>query len=520
MNKRSTEDERARLHVVQSSADEYEIAQPEPAALVESLRAFGYTTETAIADLIDNSLSAGSHNIWVEFDWDGPKSRLAVRDDGSGMTESELVNAMRPGSRSPLEERSSKDLGRFGLGLKTASFSQCRRLTVGTAVRGGAIAVRSWDLGVIERTHEWRLLKDASNDAQRRIANLERQRSGTAVVWESVDRILGTEDQDDEDAMHRRFLELARRVREHLSVTFHRFMTGRGAVTFHINGRGIEPWDPFLITEKGHQSLEQEVLPYRGEEVAVHAHVLPHRSKLSTEAFERAGLHGRWNDLQGFYVYRNRRLLVAGNYLGLGFQKEEHYKLARIAVDITNRLDSDWQIDVRKSQARPPNVLRDELKRVAAVTRARASEVYRHRGKALTKLVSEGLTPTWEQRVRHGKISYSINRKHPLVAEAVRGTPEQRRRVKAMLNLVEETVPVPLIAITTAERPEQQAVPFDGMDAQLRKVAAELFAALRRDGLSKPAARKRLATIEPFHLYPEIVATINEDNSEAEEEPA
>jgi anti-sigma regulatory factor (Ser/Thr protein kinase) len=114
--------------------------------MIESLRAFGYSTQSAIADLIDNSISAGARNVWVTFLWDGDNSHVIVRDDGRGMDPAALRNAMRPGSRNPLEERDAGDLGRFGLGLKTASFSQCRRLTVASRTDGTPVEVRRWDL--------------------------------------------------------------------------------------------------------------------------------------------------------------------------------------------------------------------------------------------------------------------------------------------------------------------------------------------------------------------------------------
>lgn len=507
----------ANVEPAQKNNAGYDIAAPDPAALIESLRAFGYTTEAAVADLIDNSLTARCRNVWIDWHWDGRSSRIAIRDDGRGMDEAALLTAMRPGSQSPLDDRSKDDLGRFGLGLKTASFSQARRLTVASRPKGGVTSVRCWDLDEVEATHEWRLLKTGSDEALTAARALTRS-AGTVVVWEDLDRILGTEDHDDEEAVHRRFLELAKRVQQHVAVTFHRFMVGRGAVKFHMNGRQIPPWDPFLGATPFVQVLEAEAMPYRGELITIQPYVLPHRSKLSTEDFDRAGLHGRWNDLQGFYVYRNRRLLVAGDYLGLGFQKEEHYKLARIAVDISNGLDSEWQIDVRKSQARPPNVLRDTLKRVATVTRTRAAEVYRHRGRVLTNRAAQGLTPAWEQKLRHGKITYAVNREHPAVEAALasKGV-ATRKHVKALLSLLEETVPIPLISINAAERPEEQAAPFEGADRQLRSVADELFQALMRAGMTTSAARRRLATIEPFHLYPDLIATIEYDFSGGDE---
>ena len=118
--------------VVEAASEtvEYEYAIPRADATIQSYRAIGYDLPTAIADIIDNSLSAGAVNVWLMFEWDGDNSWITVRDDGCGMDEVELVNAMRPGSCSPLDERSERDLGRFGLGLKTAAFSQAKRLIV------------------------------------------------------------------------------------------------------------------------------------------------------------------------------------------------------------------------------------------------------------------------------------------------------------------------------------------------------------------------------------------------------
>ena len=144
------------------SSSDYDIAEPHASAMVESLRAFGYNLPTAIADLIDNSISAGAKNVWLYFYWDGSNSHISIRDDGHGMTEEKLINAMRPGSQNPLEQREPDDLGRFGLGLKTASFSQCRRLTVASRSEGCEVTLRRWDLDYINKANEWRLLRSPS----------------------------------------------------------------------------------------------------------------------------------------------------------------------------------------------------------------------------------------------------------------------------------------------------------------------------------------------------------------------
>lgn len=499
-------------------SDTFRIVAPDPSALIESLRAFGYTTETAVADLIDNSLTAGARNIWVDLDWNGDESTLAISDDGAGMDEKALIEAMRPGSRSPLEERDRGDLGRFGLGLKTASFSQCRRTSVMSFPKKGSPTGWCWDLDVVGETHEWRLLP-IDPAGRTTLDRLQKSKSGTVVLWEKLDRILGSDDEDRSEVdAHKRFLELARSVKEHLALTYHRFMVGRWKVTFYVNGSVVGPWDPFLTGMAGLQRLEPEQLPFQGEQIKIQPFVLPHRSRFTDEDFARAGLGGRWNDLQGFYVYRNDRLLVAGDYLGLPFQKEEHYKLVRIGVDLPNTLDEHWQIDVRKSMARPPGSLRRDLRRIATATRSKASEVYRYRGKALTRKQAQGVEQTWSQGLRRGKITYALNRAHPLVANfLVSLSPAQRRQAITVLKLIEETVPIPLIAINTSEREEDQAKPYEGNEADLRKAAQMLYQAFRAQGLKRAEALSKLASTDPFNLFPDIIETLVDDTSAADD---
>ncbi len=494
------------------SGDNFDLAAPDPAALVESLRAFGYTPQTAVADLIDNSITATADRIWIEFDWDGANSRIAIGDNGLGMTEAELKQAMRPGSMSPQEKRAVADLGRFGLGLKTASFSQCRELTVITKTKADGVHARQWDLDTVVATHEWRLLHGYPENCADLAERLDAQPRGTVVVWRQLDRIVGTADVDDEDA-HRRFLELARSVRSHLSMTFHRFLAPREGRTITVNDHEVPPWDPFLSRSKARQVLAAEELPLAGGKVLVQPVVLPHRSKLTAEEFELAGGERGWNSLQGFYVYRNKRLLVAGDWLGLGFQKEEHYKLARIQVDITNDMDALWQIDVRKSMAQPPGVLRAELRRVAKVTRVRAVEVYRHRGKILTRQKEKGVSPAWLQRVLHGKVSYQVNRDHPAVVEAIEHPSAQN--VRNLLQIVEGTIPVPLISIASAEQPEEQAGPFEGVSSnQLSALAIALYKSQRRRGSDHVAARDRVLTTDPFQYFPELLEVLDTHNEQ------
>lgn len=483
----------------------HEIVPPNAGAMIESMRAFGYSPATAVADLVDNSITAGARVIDVCLHWSGPDSWVSVTDDGRGMTEDELRTAMRLGSRSPTEQRSEDDLGRFGLGLKTASFSQCRSLTVASRVDGGDLAVRRWDLDVVAEHGEWVLLKEARPGSVTRL-EVPRDGQGTVVLWEHLDRLVGSAEVDDE-AARERFLQVAHRIETHLGMVFHRLIGGRRGPELRINNNTVKPWDPFMAEHPSTQRFPTETLHFHGHRVEVSPFVLPHHSKLTEQ--ERAAGNGPdgWNAHQGFYVYRGRRLLVAGDWLRLGPQKESHTRLARVKIDLPNELDAEWQIDVRKATARPPGPLRDRLRTIGEITRKRAIEVYSHRGQELARRHGGERTFVWRQLARRGKVIYAVNRDHPMIASALQDTPE----LEAVLRLTEETVPVPLIALKAAERAEAQAAPFEGADRELVALARSARDALVANGHDVKTATQALVSVEPFASHPEALTALKEN---------
>jgi hypothetical protein len=489
---------------------DFDFAEPRASAMIESLRAFGYTLEAAVADLIDNSISASAANIWLDFWWDGGNSSLSIKDDGCGMSDAELKEAMRPGSRSPLEARESFDLGRFGLGLKTASFSQCRSLTVLSKRDGTSPSCRLWDLDYVSAKAEWRLLKGlhlAPPELQQEIVMTEH---GTFVVWRKLDRIVGQYRSDDTSA-HRRFLDGIDTVKHHLAMVFHRYLAGPSGLKLWLNGRQIKPWDPFLAGEVATQRLGTELLKLHGSEIVVTPYVLPHHSKIDQATHRAAAGPKGWNAQQGFYVYRNRRLLVAGDWLSLGFQKEEHFKLARIQVDIPNTTDSDWDIDVKKSRARPPGALRNDFRRIASATRTRASEIYRHRGKVIARESSQSEMFVWLKKVRQGKVFYEINRDHPVIQQWLAQQNGHGESTALLLRLIEETVPVAYIVMNNAEAPDSHSLPFQGAPPkEVSELMSSVVLALIKKGLPPEKACQRASVMEPFNSYPELVALMLE----------
>ena len=503
-NSQATSVSKAYNEILEEQCD---LAEPHAAALSESLRAFGYELPSAIADLVDNSIFAKAKNIWIDFIWNGGESKICITDDGEGMSETKLVDAMRPGSRNPLESRDSKDLGRFGLGLKTASFSQCRRMVVRSKTTDNLSATRCWDLDFVAYKDKWLVLRDGGNESERYFLRLSKLRHGTTVLWDKMDRIVKEQDVDDET--HKQFFH--RRiegVEKHLAMIFHRFMESGTRLNLFVNNNRILPWDPFLKAEKATQQIADERIALLQKQLRVVPYVLPHFSKLTPEKHEAgSGIKG-WNLHQGFYVYRNKRLLVPGDWLGLPFAKEEHFKLARIQLDLPNSMDQDWEIDVTKSKARPPDPLRNELKHIADVTRRRASEIYRHRGKVLARATTQGFVFVWQQKTKQGKYLYRINRDHPLVRQAIS---VDRKLIGSLIRMIEETVPIPLLNITNSEHPDKHAAPFESASSkEIFALLKQVYETMIESRVPHLIAIERLRVMEPFERYPELIEALRE----------
>ena len=488
---------------------DYELANPNAASLIQSLRAFGYDISTAVADLIDNSITANANAISIQFEWNNGNPWISIADNGCGMSEQDLFEAMKTGSRNPLEERDADDLGRFGLGLKTASFSQCKRLTVASRPRGEDVSVRCWDLDIVTAENAWVLLKTASDTAKPIIENyFDSCSSGTIVIWEKIDRIIpGTE--IDNEEYQEAFLSYAKAVKDHISVVFSSYMHGAKKVRFYLNEREIPMWDPFMTDNSFTTRMPSESLYINGYEVKVKSYILPHQSKLSKEEYTvGAGLHG-WNAQQGFYLFRNNRLIIAGEWLIPGMEKLEQYRLARIRIDIGNETDSEWNIDVRKSTAMPPISIQKELKRIATAAQRESAKIYKHRGKKLARKGKKEQFFVWHQSVRHGKLGYEINRDHPIIKNLLKT--DSHKQIKQLLDLIEETIPVPMIISDYTEKAKEMLNPFEGkttdaFDGMIRSLY-DMYISL---GCTSSEAIENIASTEPFIYTPEKIAVFCE----------
>ena len=328
-------------------------APPSAASLIESMRDLGYSLETALADVIDNSISAKATQVHILANTASADVSIAILDDGEGLSEEQLLEAMRPGSQSPTEQRAATDLGRFGLGLKTASFSQCRRLTF-VSRKDGRTSAAVWDLDSVEAADDWLLeIPDRVED----IPHVERlEESGSLVLWEKMDRLTERKDSQGQAVDNSHVVQQVDAAREHLELVFHRFLSGEPGlkkIAMTLNNRPLEPFDPFHTSHTATRPGQVEKIRVAGEVVTVQTYTLPHHRKVTPVEWERYAGRGGYLRNQGFYVYRAKRLIIHGTWFGLARQAELT-KLSRVRIDMPNGLDEKWKIDVKKASAQPP----------------------------------------------------------------------------------------------------------------------------------------------------------------------
>ncbi|MCH1949194.1 ATP-binding protein [Enterocloster sp. OA13] len=471
---------------------------PYAPTLIESTRAIGYTLESAIADIVDNSVSAFASSVDIFFYPIGD-SYIAILDDGNGMTADELETAMRYGSQSPNEKREVSDLGRFGLGLKTASLSQCRMLTV-VSKQGGNIVGCRWDIDHVADTKDWSLLvldSDAEIDGVPRIEELKQLNSGTLVIWQNLDRLkIGELDFD--RSMGKKMND----VRLHLSLVFHRYISGEQGLKkmqIRMNNSPIEPADPFL-TRRNTQVMSDEVMNIEGSAVVIRPYILPHISNLSSSEISALGGKEGLRKSQGFYIYRNKRLLIWGTWFRM-MRQGELSKLARVQVDIPNELDNLWTLDIKKSTAMPPEAVRNNLTAVIERLAENSKRTWVYRGK---KETLDSVVHVWNRfKGKQGGFYYSINRDHPLVEIFSNSSPQVKRNVENLLKAIENSIPLNqlYIDLTSEKQVENETL------TTMQEVESFLLGLLEQISTEAGKAEllESLAVSEPFIHYPQII---------------
>ena len=330
---------------------------PDPSRVIEGLRDTGYTFNTAIADVIDNSITHGNASkisVGIDMDLDG-KILVTIADNGIGMELEKLINAMKYGSQA-LDDPLS--LGKFGLGLKTASTAYCRRLSVLTRPKGGNEYLKAvWDLDHIAEVNAWKLLMEDPSAADLQYLNGVSEDSGTVVIWEKVDRAIKEYQSPTGSAARRALTKLKERLEFHISLVYQKYLDPNvyewSTLSIDLNGNAIHAWDPFCTAEEDTELLAEDKQPVYDEndnsvgEFTIKAYALPNKFSFSSvEARQNARLG---NSMQGFYIYRHGRLIHNGSWLGL-FTQEPHGSLHRVEFCFDHNLDEAFQLDIKKSR--------------------------------------------------------------------------------------------------------------------------------------------------------------------------
>lgn len=359
---------------------DFEEAIPDAARMIGNLRDLDYTFETAIADLIDNSITADAQNVEIIVNFEGANSSVVVLDDGSGMTDDIHKDAMRLGSIT--RSYGSSDLGKYGLGLKLASISQGKKLTVATKSKESKdILVRRIDVDEILASNSWKHVKklDPSSLPENVIVALSKG-SGTAVIIENLDRVFLVNDPSG-DYINKRLLELVENTERHLAMVFHRYIDPNfnfvNNVSMKICGNRIQAWDPFCRSEPGTVSLEESQIDFKGNIIYWNSFVVPSKREFSNDgAWSLAGGIKGWNEQQGFYLYRANRLISSGGWLGLR-KRDEHTKLARVSLDFPSDLDEEFKLNISKMKIQLPSALKKQIEPLMLSVIREADQRYR-----------------------------------------------------------------------------------------------------------------------------------------------
>ena len=430
---------------------------PSPDVLMNSMRSIGYNFKTAVADIIDNSISAHASEVRIYTPIND-----AFFDDGDGMDKNELLNAMKYGSNR--ESYGEHDLGRFGLGLKSASLSQCRRLTV-VSKKKDSILAYSWDLDSVIENKTWDCLEldDKEIEELPRIDILKSAKQGTLVVWQNFDIAY----KKSNGHIRELIWEEVEETEKHLSLVFHRFLSRSfNQIKIYINDDRIIGFDPFLEEHPKTDSQKPSAFNYNGSKIKIQQFILPHVSDLTNEYIEKLGGDEMLRNGQGFYIYRNDRLIIYGTWFRLASSNlsSELYKYGRIKVDIPNTLDEEWDIDIKKQNANIPKGLLSQLKKAVSSVRNRSKDKSAKRARLKLEKDDDKI---WNKSLsREEKEIYFINSESKFIKNFIDGFDDSdKTKIIHFLEIISSSVPYDDIYNSMCNRALEQKVSQESIDS-------------------------------------------------------
>ena len=404
-----------------------EDASPNPEYLIKSIAEQGYSLETSLADLMDNSISANADKIEVLIDADSEPFKLFLADNGLGMTEEELSNNMQFPSNSPEDARSNSDLGRFGLGMKTASFSQTRKFTVLSKKKGKKkYHGRTWDVDFL-KTNGWKIIINSDEEVARLIYQYNQLsqeflkrfddfEANTIVIWEGLYKFESyLKEGNRKDALKREITEV---TSDYLSLVFHRFMENESnPLKIRINNTIVNPFNPFPEEEKDFRQIEPKQSSFSSDVIKIEGFVLPSRAitESSKGLTKWTTRHRGLMDMEGLYIYRANRIILFGGWNGI-VKKAPRLQLARLRVEVGNRVDHLLHLNVAKSQIAVPHELRNAFEDYIQELKIDAEREYYNRGiRKFSGNKSQNHVQLFERSYSNKGSILEVNNNFPLV---------------------------------------------------------------------------------------------------------
>ncbi len=439
---------------------------PEPKNEIKTFMRIGYDFNSAIADIVDNSITAKATKINIICPSEIDSPFLSIVDNGIGMGPEELIQNMRIGCKDPNVKREAGDLGRFGSGMKTASFSHARRLTVISKQKGKKLAGACWDIDEIEEKNTW-CLRVLSQQDIKNFNHFDKDLiagAGTQLVWEKIRKFEETAHNDSKTSIETSMVELGK----YLALHFHKFLQGSRKLKIYVQHLKIDPIDPFLTTKNGYQEGPTDETFVKGGKLLIKSHTLPHHSNLTQSEIDKIGGMEEIYKGQGLYIYRENRLIIAGGWMGLS-RTYQLGKLARIEINMPSGLDDEWSTDVKKSSLQLPQKIKNRLKNLIQQPIKKSKRTYNYRGK------KEEANEYWKIiETRDKNIIYQIDTANNELINIAKETPKKNvSNLKEYLKNLAKNLPINHIHAKVSSDPKsinQEDVILEFTDEQLTKI--------------------------------------------------
>ncbi len=469
---------------------------PSPDVLMNSMRSMGYSFKSAIADIIDNSISAFAKNIEIIFPTNSlEEPYVAIIDDGCGMDDNELFNAMKYGSVK--ENYSEFDLGRYGLGLKSASLSQCRVLTV-ISKKNNVYSCFRWDLDDVLITKKWECLKLEKNEYERLVHfdKLNKLDSGTLVLWQNFDVAYKKFDGNILSFLSEEMFD----AEEHIKLTYHRFLNAKDRINIYINNVKLIGYDPFLEEYRKHPKLDCRKPQELDEGVIIQQYILPHQVDLSRDDIDALGGMDAIRDQQGFFVYRNNRLIIHSTWFKLAAKNisPELYKYGRIKVDIPNSMDDVWEIDIKKQNAVVPRKIINMLKNAVGNVCRKSTNKTTKRARLTTEINDDHL---WSKSLtRENKDVFFINQNSKFIRNFLDDFDDKdKTKILRLLDVISQSIPYDDIYNSVCQKNQNTEIDKEILDSIIQIGLEQINHLMAFRQIDLMEAYKAIIQYEPFN---------------------